>query len=164
MYTLKLPYHPRVQATAVTTMSGIVEISHPDIYDVPIPDKVIIKVDCLRCLAPIVGDSCFIYRDYLYNVIAGKGDVYNQFGHLYRRHKKLCSYVNEVATYGNNTEPLVDLCLEPLRDKVKEYLLEVHKILSGTGGKHLVDTHGYVYFCYRPGVPIPDVLGGSIIC
>lgn len=105
-----------------------------------------------------------IYRNYIYDVIAGKGDVALLFGHLYRRHKQLFSYVNDIAVYGDNSVPLVTRCVEPLRDKVNEYANELKNSLTSQGAKYLVTTHGYLYVCYNTGVTVPEVIGGICIC
>ena len=142
----------------------MLEISVPELYNAPLEKKVILRVDLLEVLRPIIGDNCYIYRDYLYNVVAGKGDVMLMFSHMYRRHKALLMYVNDMATYGDNLVPLVDRCLEPLRDKVNSYHDEVNQRLTDVGAKYLVTTHCYEYFCFRDEASIPEVKGGTIIC
>lgn len=164
MYSLKLPYYPQTVVMVENTPSGLVEISLPELYNAPLQNKVILRVDLLSCLAPIVGETCLIYRKYIYNIIAGKGDVANLFGHLYRRHTELLKYVNDIATYGDNSVSLVERCVEPLRDKVREYELTLKDRLSSSGAKYLITTHGYLYVCYNKGMCVPDIAGGTLIC
>lgn len=164
MYSLKLPYYPQMTVMAENTPSGLVEISRPELYNVPLQNKVILRVDLLACLTPIIGETCLIYREYIYNIIAGKGDVATLFGHLYRRHKQLLCYVNDIATYGDNSVPLIDRCVEPLRNQVRNYETELKDSLGAKGAKYLVTTHGYLYVCYNKGMEVPAVSGGTCIC
>lgn len=164
MYQLKLPYYPQIPVTADLTPGKIIEISHPELYNSPLANKQILRTDLLRCLVPIVGESCFICRDYLYDVIAGKGDYATLFGHIYRRHTQLQTYVSEEFEFGDPTVPLVDRCVEALRKQVNDYEAELKEFLAAHGAKYLVTTHCYLYVCFNIGLPIPTVEGGTLIC
>ena len=164
MYPLKLPYYPQTPVTAESTPGGLIEISNPGLYDVPLPNKVILRVDLLSCLSTLLGESCLICRDYLYTVVAGKGDFSVIFGHMYRRHKGMFKYVNDIHMYGDSDVPLIDRCIDPLREIVRDNEEKMMSLLSASGAKYLVTTHGYLYVCYSAGREIPNVMGGKRIC
>lgn len=164
MSTLKLPYYPKVQVTVKRTPGGLQEISHPCLYDAPLPDKIILRVDLLKCLESIVGKECFIYRKFLYEMLAGYDNASELLAHLYRRHAALKTYVNDLYVYGEQTTGLYETCVIPLREKVTEYETELLEMLQSSGAKYLITTHGYVYVCYNLNVPVPEVVGGTRIC
>jgi len=143
------------------------EISEPTIYDKPVIGKVILRVDTLDCLRNILGDDCFICRELLYTILAGDHVIYNVndvFASYYRKFKPVREYVNNLYFYGDNTIPILERSILPLREKVNNYRKEVIETVCGCGGKFLVQTHDYVYFAFIPTAKLPDIKGAKIIC
>lgn len=149
------------------TRFGAVEISEPLIYNKPIKDKVILRVDTLECLRETLGNDCFICRELLYTILAGEHILYNVndvFASYYRKYKKVTAYVNEMYYYGDASVPILERSILPLREKVENYRNEIVDTITNSGGKFLVQTHDFVYFAFVPDARIPDVKGAKIIC
>lgn len=149
------------------TRFGAQEISTPNIYDKPVAGKVIVKVDCLNCLRDILGDDCFICRELLYTILAGQHpdfDVNDVFASYYRKYKKVTEYVNEKYYYGDESLPILERSILPLREKVNTYRDEMFQLLNNSGGKYLVQTHDYIYFAFIENAKLPDIKGAEVIC
>lgn len=147
------------------TPFGTVEISKPDLYDTPIPDKVILKVDTLDCLRPLLGSNCFICRDLLYSLLSGSHEDINKlFASFYRRFPEIRAYVNDKFLYGDESVPLLERSLFPLRKQVDDYRVDVFNDLNSRGGKYLVTTHDYIYFAFKSTAVLPDIKGAIKIC
>lgn len=141
------------------------EINQPHIYDKPISGKVILRVDTLECLRGIFGDSCFIYRDSLYNLLSGNStDINRVFASYYRRYVGLTNYVNNEFSFGDDESPLLNRVIESLRDKIDSYRNDVFELLNNRGGKYLVTTHDYIYFAFKDTAKLPEIKGVFIIC
>ena len=167
MLQVKLPYYPKITATATETRFGVMEISHPQIYETPIQGRVIVKLDTLKCLEDLLGKECFVSRVFIYSILAGssnKYDVNELLASFYRRYPTVTKYVNEKYNYGDNEVPLFDRCVLPLRREVDEYGENMYNLLSGLGGKFLVKTHDILYFAYKNGDEVSRVKGVELIC
>lgn len=149
------------------TKFGAVEVSENRIYNKPINSKVIVRVDLLECLRETFGNECFICRELLYTILCGEHAIYDVnsvFASFYRKYPKVTEYVNDIYHYGNNSIPILERAILPLRERVNNYRDEMMKILSSSGGKYLLHTHDFLYFAYTPNAKIPDVQGVKIIC
>lgn len=162
---VKLPYYPGILAISKETSSGVQEINIPDIYNKPLPNgKVIVRVDLLEALRDIFGDSAFIYRDCVYKVIAYNDNLNDLFASYYRRFPTFRAYVNEVYAFGDNSVPIIDRVVNPLREKVKENGVSVYETLYNMGGKYLLRTHEYLYFAFNTKPNVNCIKGAVCIC
>ena len=167
MSLVKLPYYPQLEATLTETRFGVPEVSNAEIYENSIPNKIILKCDCLDCLRKYFDDSVYIYRDVLYDMISGNTsdlDCQRVLATLYKRHKSVTAFVNELYTFGDNGVPLVNRCLAPLRDKVNAYRKSLHDNLKSSGGKYLVESKYIMYYAFSSNGSVPEIEGASIIC
>lgn len=138
----------------------------PEVYNKPIPNKIILRIDTLDCLRSLLGDECYMYRDFLYAILAGEDPVYDVnklLASFYRKYPKFTEYVNDKYFYGNDSESMVDKVLKPLREKVNEYRAERVNYITGVGGKYLIQTHDFLYFAFMPYAKLPE-LEGTLIC
>lgn len=166
MYQVKLPYC-RIMATMSATPFGVQEVDCPKVYDKPIPNKVIMRVDALEILHDRFDDSCFICRDILYALFSGSKGFYNCEDIFYSYYKKFASFrrvINDAYYYGNDSIPLFDRVVYPIRSELDKHKLEISDQLKNSGGKFLLNTHDYIYYAYPVGATIPDVIGGTKIC
>jgi hypothetical protein len=164
---VKIPYYPKVEAHTHETTFGATEVSCPQIYETPLSNIHIVRVDLLECLRDVLGDNCFIYRDNLYKLLAGsctKEEHVELFASYYRTYKGVTTYVNNLFYYGETDVPIIVRTLEPLRDKINEYRDVMIKLLTDSGGKYLLHTHDYLYYGFRCTNNIPDVKGLKVIC
>lgn len=167
MLQVKLPYYPKIEATMSETKFGAIETTEPKIYDRPINGKIIVKVDTLDCLRELLGDECFICRELLYTILAGEHQIYNceeVLASFYRKYSKITEYINEKYYYGDESVPLLERAVLPLREKVNDYYSKVVEQLSNSGGKYLLHTHDYVYYAFNTSAKLPDIKGAEIIC
>ncbi len=167
MSQVKLPYYPKVNASVKETSFGVMEISTPEIYNSPLPGRIIAKADLLYCLHDIFGEECFVCREFLYSVVAGscdKYDVAQLFASFYRRYPCVTEYVNEKYYYGDDSVPMLERCLLPLRDKVDEYGSYMYDKMKGLGGKFLVRTHDLLYFAFNSVASLRELEGVEFIC
>ena len=167
MLPVKLPYYPKIEATMRETRFGAMEISVPEIYDKPVSGKVIVKIDCLNCLRELLGNDCFICRELLYTILAGEHPLYNVndvFASYYRKYANVTAYVNDMYYYGDDSIPILERCILPLRDKVNTYKDDLFQLLNDSGGKYLISTHDYLYFAFLPNAKLPEIKGAEIIC
>lgn len=149
------------------TRFGAVEISVPKIYNQPLANKVIARVDTLACLREQFGDEPFICRELIYTILAGEHELYdvnNVFASYYRKYKTITEYVNEKYYYGDDSIPMLERCILPLRNEVNSYRDDVLETFTNAGGKYLVQTHDFVYFAFTPNAKVPDMKGVKVIC
>ncbi len=125
------------------------------------------KIDCLHCLDDIVGKDCFNYRNMLYTVLSGDNhdcDLNKAFGFLYGNFKDFTCYVNDKYHYGDDTIPIIERCVMPLRSTVDNYKKKMYQSLCDTGGKYLVETHDILYFAYMDTAVLPSIEEMEVIC
>lgn len=162
---VKLPYYPNILAVVSETNTGVQEISIPEIYNKPLANgKIIVRVDCLRCLDNVFDNAAFIYRDIIYNIIAGKGDTCDAVSSCYRRFKEFREYVNNCYFFGDDSVPIVDRLVDPMRESVNDYMSQCKQMLSAMGGKYLITTHSYVYFAFNNKPNIDNIKGAITVC
>ncbi len=166
MSTVKMPYYPGVQIESRLTRFGSPEISIPHLYDTALLGRIIIKVDLLESLRPLLGDNCLYARGRLYDFLSGNigDDTRHQLvAHYYRVHKTVTVYVNELVTYGETTDSLMDDVHRQLMQRVNEYKDEAVDTLSSMGCKYLTQTHYFLYYASNSKREIP-LRGVELIC
>ncbi len=166
MYQVNLPYC-RMMGTVNETPFGVPELDNPKVYDNPIPNKVILKVDLLELLKDRFDEPCFICRDIMYALFSGSHGFYDCNQIFYSYYKKFPSFrriINDAYYYGDDSIPLFERVVLPIREELNKYMYYVITGLKDSGGKYLVSTHDYVYFAFKEGNYIPDKFGGIRIC
>lgn len=139
----------------------------PKIYEVPLQGRVIARVDKLKCLINVLGSECFVYREYIYNILSGGNESYDlnkMFASIYRRYPKVSEYVSNLYYYGDASIPIIDRCIKPLREMVDNYGKHMYETLTSYGGKYLVQTHDILYFSFLKDDKIKELKGVDIIC
>lgn len=164
---VKLPYYPSVHAVKNVTRFGMVEISHPQIYDTPIVDKVIVKADILQVLDSMIGQNCLNDRSDVYGIVSGNFSdelIQKKIAHYYRKFERMRAYVNYLANFGELDKKPIDLIMKQLREKVTEQEQILCDTLSSRGGKYLTTTHAYVYYAFKYTPELSDLEGVTIVC
>lgn len=166
MFQVKLPYC-KTMATVSETPFGVQELDCPKVYDKPIPNKIILKVDILDLLHDRFDEPCFYYRDILYALFSGSKGYYdcnNIFMSYYRKFPSFRRIINDAFYYGDDSVPLFERVVYPIRQELNNHTAETIETLRNSGGKFLINTHDYVYFAFPIGSAVPDILGGEKIC
>lgn len=167
MCIVKLPYYPEEEIDMITTRRGVVEISKPNLYEKPIKNKYIVRIDLQDALRPILGSNCVTARSRLYNFLSGKyddADCYATLAGYYRRHSDATRYINNVVNYEDTDQPLAELVMQRLSSAISDYCQTVMNSYLSCGGKLLVRTHNYIYFAFnfKPDVEYSE--GVKLIC
>lgn len=167
MSVVKLPYYPQMIANESKTLFGVTEIDCPAIYDTPINNRIILRIDTLECLKDEFDSSMFVNRDFLYALLSGQTSPYNYnelLQSFYRCQPKFMEHVNQVYFYGDNDIPIVNRILLPLRKRIDDYTLSIKELFDATHNKFLVQTHDYLYYSVYDKDSVPDVKGMIFIC
>mgnify|MGYP001048602589 CR=1 FL=1 len=166
MSLVKLPYC-RVEVQVTETPFGVMEIDNPKVYDTPIPNRVIYRLDLLDILRDRLDTQCFDCRVLLYNMLAGNHGAYDCneiFLSYYRKFPSFRKLVNDAYYYGDETASIFDRVVKPLREELNAHSENMHKILESAGGKYLIATHDKLYYGFKFQEMIPETLGGVVIC
>lgn len=167
MLQVKLPYYPKTEAFQTETRFGVREISEPEIYETPLTGRYIVRVDLLECLKDVFDDECYINREFLYCIMSGSEEKYvgkDVFSSFYRKYKKVRTYVNNKYHFGDESIPIYERCIIPLRSRVDSYHTEIYELFKSAGAKYLIDTHDFIYFSFVTKDAIPEMNGVKIIC
>lgn len=167
MYTVKLPYYPKVESVVTETRFGALEISTPTIYETPLCGIKIVRLDALECLRPVLGDDCLKARNTVYSIVSGSGDIQSyreRLANCYKQYPKVTSFINSVYEYGYSDKPLDSQVSVRLMEIVNEYLREMMQLFDNAGGKYLVSTHLYIYFKFSNVATLPVTEGVKVIC
>lgn len=125
--------------------------------------KTLVRVDTLRCLDDCIDESCFLVRDYLFDALAGIGDINRIFATMYRKYPKFRTYVNDRFYYGDSEIPIITRIITPLRERIDEYTEEIIPILKIDRGKFLIRSRDYLYFAYNT-IPDINLKGVHVLC
>lgn len=168
MLPVKLPYYSQINAQQHVTRFGVAEVDQAQIYDRPLSNnKIIVRVDALSCLQELLGSEPFICRDLIYSVLAGESPKYDPvrvFASFYRKYSGITSYVNDKYYYGDDSIPIFDRSVLPLREMVDSYKESVKELLLGRGGKYLIESKDFVYFAFNVCPDLSDIKGVTVIC
>lgn len=166
MFQVKLPYC-KIMATVSETPFGVQELDCPKVYDKPIQNKIILRVDILDKLHDRFDAPCFAYREIIYALFSGSKGYYDCNDIFYSYYRKFASFrkiVNEAYYYGDDRIPLFERVVMPIRDELNKHTAQTIKLLHDNGGKYLTSTHDYVYFAFPIGSNVPEIPGGVKIC
>lgn len=167
MSSIKLPYHPEVVSQVHVTRFGVSEITTPLVYETPIKDKVLVRVDLLEALRGAWGDSALHARSTTYSLVSGNCDdvmLRQRLASYYRKYAKVMYYVNTVYEQGSVGEPLVDQILLDVKRLISEYTEMISDTMDTAHGKYLVTTHLYAYYAFNNKDSIPKLEGLKVIC
>lgn len=167
MSSIKLPYHPEIVSQVHVTRFGVSEITTPLVYETPIKDKIIARVDLLEVLRGDWGDSALHARSTTYSIVSGNCDddiLRQRFASYYRKYVKVMNYVNSVYECGSVDKPLMEQVLEDVRSKLSSYTENISNIMNEVHGKYLVTTHLYTYYAFVNRSNIPKLEGLKLIC
>lgn len=152
------------------TRFGVLEIQPQDLYDSPISDKYIVRVDLLHSLKDLWGTKWLGARNMTYELISGNRDdkaCARLLASYYRKYADVAEHINNLDSFmGDSDLPLSQLVLNEAVTAVKSYELESTTYLSNHGGKYLVSTHAYLYFAFRhdPSDILDKLEGAVLIC
>lgn len=163
MPQVKLPYY-RITVPTHVTHFGVPEVECKNLYDKAVPDKVIVRVDNLNCLRGKLDDSCFICREILYNMLAGNKDYQTILMSYYRKFQSFRILVNDAYYYGDDTIPIVERVLLPLRQEINEFAQKTSGKLKDAGGKYLVLSHDYLFYAFHDSSRVPEIEGAKYVC
>lgn len=166
MLERKAPYYPRVILTSTETRFGAIESNNPTLYDTPLSDKIILKVDTLDVLKDIWGETILMSREKTYKLVSGHAtdDEYRKLlASYYAKYSGFCNYVTDKYVFGDNSIPLISRIVDPVRKMIDTHSSNVAGILVSNGGKFLMRTHDYLYYAFRTS-DIPEIRGSTRIC
>lgn len=165
MSEVKLPYFPKQVATLNVSPFGVPELSCHKIYEQPLPNKVVFRVDVLESIRDIFGDECLYYRDYLYNIVAGNTANFGQsIRNLYKKFPTFRTFVNDEFYFGDTSRPIADRIKDMVQDRLTFSADNSKQYCMMSGGKFLVYTHYYLYFAFANKDVTPKIDGGIIVC
>lgn len=162
-----MPYYPSVEAVLTETRFGVPELSCPNLYDSKIKNKIIVKIDLLKCLNATWGTECQIYREPLYKLLSGSCSIEEQKTLLsvyYRRYPKITEFVNNLFHYGNKDVPILNRVVNEVQPVIASYKDTVSTLVSDKGGKYLTYTHYYLYYAFNYMPDLSELEGVSFIC
>lgn len=163
----RAPYYPNVKLIATETRFGAVETNNPSLYDKPLENKVIVKVDILDILRDYWGETILMSRDKVYRLVSGSisDEGYRKLlCSYYMKYSGFCNYVTDKYIFGDKNIPLIRRIVEPARDIISLHKTEVCSELKASGGKYLMETHDYIYYAFSASSSIPEVRGMTVIC
>lgn len=166
MLSVKLPYHPEIESLGHVTRFGVLEITTPTVYETPIANKTILRIDTLEALREDWGDNALIARNTTYSIVSGNcdDDILNKrLASYYRKYEKVTEWVNNLYEVGTSTEPLAVQVTERVKGIISAYQDYVKELMSNCGGKYLVSTHCYMYYSFNNGLTIPELKGTKVI-
>lgn len=167
MSSIKLPYHPEIVSQVHVTRFGVSEITTPLVYEDPIKDKILVRVDLMEVLRKVWGDSPLHARNTTYSIISGNCDdatLQQRFASYYRKYAKVMSHVNSIYDIGSVEEPLIKQVLDAVHKLIADYTEEVSNLMGESHGKYLVTTHLYAYYAFVNKDNIPELKGVKLIC
>lgn len=165
MSEVKLPYYPQVQATMSASPFGVPEISCPTIYDTPLSNKFILRIDLLAPLTRLMGDECMRNRAKLYELVSGNTvEPRKLLKSYYSKFPMFREFVNDEFYFGDTSKDIYDRILAHMQRTINDCANETQDACILTGGKYLVMTHDFLYYAYKSRHAIPKVVGGTVIC
>lgn len=165
MLEVKLPYYPQQTATLSESPFGVPELSCPKIYENPLNNKVILRIDVLESLRDLLGDNCLYYRDHLYKLVSGNVPDFNKMlNSYYSKFPHFREYMNEEFYFGDTSRPISDRTLEHMNSLILQFETKVRSLCELAGGKYLVYTHYFLYYAYASKELVPQIDGGFVIC
>lgn len=143
--------------TTKQTAFGAFESDLPYLYERPLDQGTIIKVDCLQAIQCRIDETiCVEFRDQLYAILAGtlpNEEYRNLFEYFYSEYPKFKHHVDSASIFKDGELNLLTTTVSPLRKIVDLEISRVLEIARLTKGVHLMTTHDYVYILYRRGDP-----------
>lgn len=167
MSSIKLPYHPEIVSQVHVTRFGVSEITTPLVYETPIKDKILVRVDLLEALRNVWGDSALHARSTTYSLVSGNCDdevLRQRFASYYRKYSKVMGYINTVYEQGSVGIPLLEQVLADVKTLISAYTEQVSNVMENAHGKYLVTTHLYAYYAFIEKSKIPNLEGLKLIC
>lgn len=148
------------------TRYGLIEINQPRIYDTPIENRKLARVDTIVSLSDVIGVSTLPIRPYLYGIVSGNmcdQDIRTALCTFYRVYPKFREFVNTIAHYYDTGEELFNRVLSQLLHIYRDSYEKVTTSFSDVYAKELLQTHGYVYYSLHKVTNLPNVKGVKII-
>lgn len=129
----------------------MVAFPESDIYDKPIPGKIILKVDAVKYLEALWGPEAVRCRELAHRLVSGdcSDELYRRtITSMYRRFAKFSMYIDTQWRFGDKTQNEITRVIKPARDYVNETIVKIKEQIEATGGKFLLLTHDFVYAAY----------------
>lgn len=162
-----MPYYPKEVVYLDETRFGVKILSNPMLYEKPIDGRTIVRVDTLKCLSDVVGQSLCSDRNRLFGLVSGllPADMLGEkILECYKDFPEFRIYVNDKYTFGNEDQAIVDRVIMPLVNMVNDQTVYISDMLNNKGGKFLANTHDYLYFSFRTKPEALDCKGVEFIC
>lgn len=157
---IRAMYYPGQTLKTEVTRFGMLKTLNISLYQKPVPNKTIVKVDLLNCLRSIWGDGMLMGRQYAYQLLSGDGvddDTYrNILTSCYKRFVAFANYCDECYYFGDQTLPLHERFLKEATELVEHE----RQVLSGYG-RVLAESEGYLYLAFPKG-QVPTRLKGVV--
>lgn len=165
MSEVKLPYYPKQIAILSESPFGVPELDCHKIYDSPLPNKIIYRIDMLEAVRTILGNEALFYRDQVYKLISGHVSDYGKcMQSFYNKFPAFREFVNSEYYYGERSIPITTRIKSGLHASINDRVQEINSICQASGGKYLVYTHCYLYFAFNLVCKVPACEGGIVIC
>lgn len=149
---MKAPYYPSIYYQKTQTRFGAVETNYPNLYQNPLPGKLILEVDTLSALEELWGDRIFLNRELTYKLVSGACEE-SQYQKLltsyYVRHAKFTSYVDEAVSFGDSNISLLTRIVRPAREVIDREIERTVAKIQEQGGKIVMITHDFVYATFK---------------
>ena len=157
---IRAMYYPGQTLKIERTRFGMLKTLNISLYQRPVPNKVILKVDLLDCLKSVWGNGMLLGRQYAYTLLSGDGvddDTYRDIlTSCYKRFAAFANYCDECYYFGDQTQPLHERFLKG----VTELVDKEREIVSGYG-RVLAESEGYLYLAFSQG-QVPQNLKGVV--
>lgn len=154
-------YYPGESLVVGQTRFGMPKTLNVSLYQKPVPNKIIVKVDIVDCLREMWGNGMLIGRNYVYQLVSGDGVDDNQYRDIltscYTRFAAFANYCDECYYFGNQTLPLHERFLQPAQERIQK-----EREIVSSYGRFLAEDHGYIYLAFPAGSDIPEDLRGVV--
>lgn len=151
-------YYPKRTLKIDQTRFGMPKTAPISLYQMPIPGKVILKIDLLDVLRQKWGDNMMQGREYAYKLVSGEGVNDNQYRYIltscYKRFAAFANYCDECYYFGDYHKSLHARFLAPVKEMIQNRRDELCAL-----GRFLAEDSGYIYLGFNPDKVPTDIQG-----
>lgn len=144
---IRAMYYPGQTLTIEQTRFGMPKTLNISLYQKPIAEKTILRVDLLECLKTLWGEGLLLGREYAYILVSGDGVDDAHYREIltscYKRFAAFANYCDECYFFGDQTLSLHERFLSPVKE-----LIENERSILSSYGKVLGESEGYMYLAF----------------